>query len=124
MSERDLDFELTDDLASFVADLHASEINGEIGWFYDNVWRAKIGDPWNGYLAENDGLPSLGQAARWLCDQALELYPDSEFAKEYLRTHPGYKPLAQAAEPASAIGVVPTDLLSERPSPQPRRPKA
>jgi len=43
--------------------LHDSEINGEIGWFYDGVWRANLGDPWNGYRAEKDGFLSLGQAA-------------------------------------------------------------
>jgi len=123
----DLDFELTDELATFITDLHASEINGEISWFYDNVWGAKIGDKWNGYLAETAELPSLGEAARWLCDRALELYPESEFAKEYLRTHPGYQPLTQAAEPTSAIGaaistgVVPTDVLAKPETQQPRR---
>src|SRR5437764_2336768 len=129
-TERDLDFELTDELASFITDLHASEINGEISWFFDNVWGAKIGDKLNGFLAEGTEFPSLGHATRWLCDRALEFYPDSEFAKEYLRSHPGYKPLTQATEPASAIGapvdtgVVPTDVLAGPPprrTPQPRR---
>src|SRR5437763_7958434 len=127
--ERDLDFELTDELASFITDLHDSEINGEISWFFDDVWGAKIGHKLNGYLAETAELPSLGHATRWLCDRALEFYPESEFAKEYLRSHPGYKPLTQAAKPASAIGaavdtgVVPTDVLAEPPpaTPQPRR---
>jgi hypothetical protein len=41
--------EPTDELASLIGDLHDSEINGEIGWFFDGVWRAKIGAPWNGY---------------------------------------------------------------------------
>ena len=124
-TERDLDFELTDELASFIEALHASEINGEISWFFDNVWGAKIGDKLNGYLAESTEFPSLGHATRWLCDRALEFYPDSEFAKEYLRTHPGYQPLTKAAEPASAIGaaistgvVLPSDIP---PEPQPRR---
>ena len=122
-TERDLDFEL----ARFIKALHASEINGEISWFFDNVWGAKIGDKLNGYLAETTELPSLGHAARWLCDRALELYPESKFAKEYLRTHPGYQPLTKAAEPASAIGaaistgVVPTDVLAEPETQQPRR---
>lgn len=127
-TERDLDFELTDELATFITGLHASEINGEISWFFDNVWGAKIGDKLNGYLAESAELPSLGHAARWLCDRALELYPESEFAKEYLRTHPGYQPLTKAAEPASAIGaaistgVVPTDVLAE-PETQQKKPR-
>ena len=41
-----IEFELTDELASLFEALHDSEINGEIGWFYDRVWRAEIGDPW------------------------------------------------------------------------------
>lgn len=84
-SKRDLDFELTDELASFIEDLHDSEINGEIGWFFDGVWRAKIGDPWNGYKAEKDGLSSLREAVEWLRWKAVELYPDSGFAKAHRR---------------------------------------
>jgi hypothetical protein len=75
------EIEPTDELASLLEDLHDSEMNGEIGWFYDRVWRAKIGDPWNGFRAETDGLLSLGQAAEWLRSKAIELYPNSEFAK-------------------------------------------
>jgi len=84
----DPEFELTDELANLFEALH----DGEIGWFFDRVWRAKIGEPCNGYRAETDGLLSLAEVARWLCDQALHLYPDSNFAKEYLRAHPGYQP--------------------------------
>ena len=77
------DIEPADELASLLEDLHGSEINGEIGWFFDRVWRAKIGDPWNGYRAEKDGLLSLGEAAEWLRSKAIELYPNSEFAKAH-----------------------------------------
>jgi hypothetical protein len=125
-TKRDLDFELTDELASFITDLHASEINGEISWFFDNVWGAKLGDKLNGYRAEAAELPSLGHAARWLCDRALEFYPESEFAKEYLRKHPGYERRTQTPTPASAIGtaistgVVPTDAPLRR-TPRSRR---
>ena len=75
--------EPADELASLLEDLHDSEINGEIGWFFDRVWRAKIGDPWNGFRAETDGLLSLAHAAEWLRSQAIELYPNSEFAKAH-----------------------------------------
>jgi hypothetical protein len=73
------DIEPADELASLLEDLH----NGEIGWFFDRVWRAKIGDPWNGYRAEKDGLLSLGEAAEWLRSKAIELYPNSEFATSH-----------------------------------------
>ena len=79
MSEANI--EPADELASLLEDLHDSEINGEIGWFSDRVWRAKIGDPWNGFRAETDGLLSLAHAAEWLRSKAIELYPNSEFAK-------------------------------------------
>ena len=46
------------------------------------MWSAKLGDKLNGYVAEAAELPSLGHAARWLCDRALEFYPESEFAKK------------------------------------------
>ena len=74
MSEASI--EPTDELASLLEDLHDSEINGEIGWFFDRVWRAKIGDPWNGFRAETDGLLSLAHAAEWLRSKAIELYPE------------------------------------------------
>ena len=78
------EIEPADELASLLEDLHDSEINGEIGWF-DRVWRAKIGDPWNGFRAEEDGPLSLSAAAEWLRSKAIELYPNSEFAKAYKR---------------------------------------
>ena len=53
------DIEPADELASLLEDLHDSEINGETGWFFDRVWRAKIGDPWNGYVAEEEGCYRL-----------------------------------------------------------------
>src|SRR5438046_8632555 len=85
-------FELTDELASFIGDLHDSEINGdEISWFFDGVWGAKLGDPWNGFSVEAT-FTSLSAAVRWLRDTALELYPNSEFANEWRRAHPGSEP--------------------------------
>ena len=91
MAQLDPDFELTDEMASFISDLHDSEINGEISWFYDGVWGVKIGDRLNGYHAEATFI-SMPQALRWLRDKALELYPDSAFAKDYRRSHPDYEP--------------------------------
>jgi len=29
-----------------------TEINGEVSWFFDGVWRVKLGDQENGYDAE------------------------------------------------------------------------
>jgi len=79
------DIEPTDELASFIEDLHASEINCEIGWLYDGGWYAKIGDPLNGYKAERN-LGSLREAAEWLRSTAIDLYPKSHFAEQWRRS--------------------------------------
>ena len=64
----DPEFELTDELASFIGDLHDSEINGEISWFFDDVWGVKIGDRLNGYQAEAT-FAAFPQAMGWLRDK-------------------------------------------------------
>jgi hypothetical protein len=83
------DLEPADELATLLDDLHDSEINGEISWFYDGVWQAriwgaKLGDPLNGYKAEGN-FRSLRDAAEWLRAKAIDIYPNSEFAKAYRR---------------------------------------
>jgi hypothetical protein len=72
------------DLERLIADLHDSEINGEIGWFYDSVWsvKVKLGDMLHGYDAE-DTFHSLEAAVEWMRAKAVELYPNSRFAKQY-----------------------------------------
>ena len=77
------DIEPADELASLLEDLHDSEINGEIRWFFDRGGGQRFGDPWNGFRAETDGLLALGEAAEWLRSKAIELYPNSEFAKAH-----------------------------------------
>jgi hypothetical protein len=63
-------------------DLYESEINASISWFWDNRIDVKLGDPLNGYAAE-DKVSTLAEAAAWLRDQACQHYPDSEFARKY-----------------------------------------
>jgi hypothetical protein len=74
--------EPTDELAQFLSDLEASEINGEItlSWMYDRLWTVRIG-ALGDYHAE-DNFKSLGEAMNWLRDKVIELYPESEFAKQ------------------------------------------
>src|SRR6516164_5337824 len=40
------------DLGTIITALHDSEINGEVSWFYDGVWRVRLGDEANGIDAE------------------------------------------------------------------------
>jgi len=71
---------------TFLQELHDDEINGSIEWVFDRAWMARIGAP---VLAEASKAEatfmSLGEAAEWLRSKAVELYPDSEFAKRWRR---------------------------------------
>jgi hypothetical protein len=70
------------DLETVIDELHAREINGSISWFYDGVWRVMLGDPHNGIDAEAM-VRSLLEAPKWLYMKAIELYLDSDFAKQF-----------------------------------------
>jgi hypothetical protein len=73
------------DLGTIIAALHDSEINGEVSWFYDGVWRVKLGDEANGFDAE-DVVASPSDAAEWLRANAVRRFPFSEFAKRFPRS--------------------------------------
>ena len=62
-TERDLDFELTDELATFITDLHDSEINAGMQSFYDCGLRIWIGDELNGIAAAGRLEPREGTPA-------------------------------------------------------------
>jgi hypothetical protein len=73
------------DLGTIIVALHDSEINGEVSWFYDGVWRLKLGDEANGFVAEVV-VSSPRDAAEWLRANAVRRYPASEFAKLFPRS--------------------------------------
>ncbi|HEY3912480.1 MAG TPA: hypothetical protein VGM07_21700 [Stellaceae bacterium] len=73
------------ELGAIIAALHDSEINGEVSWFYDGIWRVKLGDADNAIAAEAT-LGSIGEAAEWLRANAVRRYPGSEFARLYRRS--------------------------------------
>src|SRR5205807_519059 len=62
--------------------LHGSEINGRVQWFYDGDWRVVLGDELNGWKA-GENVSSAQEAAEWLIDSAVLLYPESLFAENY-----------------------------------------
>jgi hypothetical protein len=74
------------DLGALITALHDSEINGSlsVSWFYDSVWTAKLGDDHNGVAAKGS-FRSLRDTVEWLRSKAIELYPDSQFAKSHRR---------------------------------------
>jgi hypothetical protein len=72
------------DIGRIMADLHDSEINGSVGWFYDGCWMVRLGDRFNGLKAETT-VQNMEEAAEWLRANAVRLYPDSVFAGSYRR---------------------------------------
>jgi hypothetical protein len=71
-----------DGLSTLLGDLRESEINVEITLLNDDEWSARLGDPLNGYRAERM-FGALSEAGEWLRAKAIELYPDSGFARAY-----------------------------------------
>ena len=76
------------DLGTITAALHDSEINGEVSWFFDGVWRVKLGDEANRIDAEAI-VASPEEAAEWLRANAIRRYRDSTFAKRFPRSDSG-----------------------------------
>jgi hypothetical protein len=74
--------ELTLDLV--LSALHDSEINGAVSWFIDGDWRVVLGYPLNGLDAEAM-VASIGEAIEWFRSTAVQIYPDSAFAREFAR---------------------------------------
>lgn len=73
--------EPTEDLDLVLTALYLSEINCSVASFFDEGWTAMLGDPNNGYKAQESGLYSTSQVAEWLTDQACQYYPRSDFAQ-------------------------------------------
>ena len=73
------------DLGAIIAALHDTEINGEVSWFFDGVWRVKLGDEMNDFDAEAT-VSSPQEAAEWLRASAVRRYPASEFPKRLPRS--------------------------------------
>ena len=67
------------DLEEILITLYASGINVSILWIWDGDIDVKLGDPLNGYKAED----TVTEIADWLGDRAVRHYPSSEFAKQF-----------------------------------------
>jgi hypothetical protein len=71
-------------LERIIADLYESEINASLSWFWDGGIDVSIGDDLNGLIAR-DQLKTLAEVAEWLRANAVEHYPDSQFAENHAR---------------------------------------
>lgn len=76
-------------MKSVPQELHDSEINGSISWFFDSCWVAKLGDDLNGFKAEAH-CESFDEAVQWLHEEAMHRFPNSGYAFEH--TEQGTKP--------------------------------
>ena len=73
---------------SVMQDLYESAINCEVASFFDTGWRVRLGDPRNGFLAE-DIVERWEEVDDWLTKQSLCLYPESAFAALHRPPRPG-----------------------------------
>src|SRR5262245_14683508 len=81
-------------LEQVLQELHDSEINAGVETFFDAGMRAWIGDARYGIAAErtfnrigappNLEWPDVDAAGRWLHEKAIELHPDSAYARRQL----------------------------------------
>jgi hypothetical protein len=69
-------------LGTIIAALHDSEINGDVSWIYDGVWRVRLGDEDNGLVGEAV-VASPQDAAEWLRANAVRRFPHSEFGRRF-----------------------------------------
>ena len=67
------------DLAFELQKIYDSEINVEIGWFWDGGIEVRLGDRMNGYLAE-ETVRSAIEIVPWLQEAIAHFYPESEYA--------------------------------------------
>ena len=62
--------------------LYSSEINLQFSWFWDAGFDIKIGDDWNGFVAEFNS-DDLDECEKWIEEKVKEHFPNSKFAKTY-----------------------------------------
>jgi len=67
---------------SVMQDLYDSEINVETESFFDGGWVVRIGDKKNGSVVETIRESWL-EVEAWLTTQAIERFPNSDFAISY-----------------------------------------
>lgn len=73
---------MTKVLTDVMANLQHSEINCSVRSFYDGGFTVLLGDEMNGFDAEKQfRTEELGDAAEWLHQKALELYPNSVYTQ-------------------------------------------
>ena len=67
------------DLAAELQKIYDSEINIEMGWLWDGGINLHLGDPMNGYLAE-ENVSSVSEILLWLQEAIAHFYPTSTYA--------------------------------------------
>ena len=67
------------DLAFELQKIYDSEINVEIGWFWDCGINVRLGDKMNGYLAE-ETVGSAFEILPWLQEAIAHFLPESAYA--------------------------------------------
>ncbi len=67
---------------SALQDLYDSELNFTVSTLWDGGFQVKLGDEMNGFVAEAT-FWHWGQVEQWLVAEAINRWPESDFAKIY-----------------------------------------
>jgi hypothetical protein len=67
------------DLAVELQKIYDSEINIQIGWFWDGGIEVRLGDDMNGYLAE-ENIKTVAEIVPWMQEAIGHFYPESSYA--------------------------------------------
>jgi hypothetical protein len=67
------------DSATELQKIYDSEINVDIGWFWDGGIDVRLGDKMNGYLAE-ENVGSVSEILPWLQEAIAHFFPKSTYA--------------------------------------------
>ena len=68
------------DLTTELQKIYDSEINIEIGWFWDGGIDVRLGDKVNGYLAE-ENVSCVAEVLPWLQEAIAHFFPGSTYAR-------------------------------------------
>ena len=70
------------EIGNLLQSIYDDELNISISWFWDAGIDVVIGDQANGIKAENN-FDTIIEAMQWLRQRLIELYPESDFAKNW-----------------------------------------
>lgn len=70
------------ELVDMLDEIYESEINFSIVTSDEFGFKVEVGNEFDGFI-DSDSFGSFTEALEWITDKALELYPESDYARRY-----------------------------------------